>query len=85
MLQAVEPWSGNYHVNPQVWTTAHFSQFTSIGDRYLPHGAGTDKLARNFILLVDKHRPCMQEHLTPTKQSDGSAVACFVQQSHIFI
>ena len=55
MLTAVEPWSGNYHVNPQVWMTAHMTQFTSIGDRYLPHGAGSGKLASggSYVSLVD--------------------------------
>eukprot|EP01052_Picozoa_sp_SAG31_P041451 SAG31_NODE_6287_length_2083_cov_2.419859_2_plen_303_part_01 len=55
MLTAVEPWSGSYHVNPQVYTTAHFSQFTTIGDRYLPHGNGTGKLASggSYVSLVD--------------------------------
>jgi len=55
MLTAVEPWSGNYHVNPQVWMTAHMTQFTSLGDRYLPHGAGSGKLASggSYVSLVD--------------------------------
>eukprot|EP01051_Picozoa_sp_SAG22_P015550 SAG22_NODE_2047_length_3086_cov_1.470037_1_plen_443_part_00 len=55
MLTAVEPWSGAYHVNPQVFATAHFSQFTALGDRYLPHGNGTGKLAGggSYVSLVD--------------------------------
>ena len=39
----------------QVWATAHFTHFTAIGDRFLPHGAGAGKLAAggSFVSLVD--------------------------------
>ena len=55
MLTASEPWAGSYRINEQVWATAHFTQFTALGDRYLPHGAGTGKLAHggSYVSLVD--------------------------------
>lgn len=31
MLTAVQPWSGNYEINPVVWATAHYTQFTQVG------------------------------------------------------
>ena len=86
MLTAVEPWSGAYHVNPQVWTTAHFTQFTKIGDRHLPHGAGAARLARggSFVSLVDgkggltivlqkasyEHSRCIRPALAPYNTED---------------
>ena len=55
MMTASEPWAGSYRINEQVWATAHFTQFTALGDRYLPHGAGTGKLplGGSYVSLVD--------------------------------
>ena len=44
MLTAVEPWSGHYDTLPVVWATAHVTQFSSIGWRYLANGQGSGQL-----------------------------------------
>lgn len=44
MMTASEPWSGHYDVSPVIWATAHVSQFTRVGWRYLAKGAGSGEL-----------------------------------------
>jgi galactosylceramidase len=45
LLTAVQPWSGYYEKDmPVVWATAHITQFTKPGWRYLGTGAGTGEL-----------------------------------------
>ena len=47
VLTAVQPWSGYYEKDmPVVWATAHITQFTKPGWRYLGTGAGTGELAK---------------------------------------
>ena len=46
MLTAVQPWSGHYWVAPVVWATAHVTQFTKVGWKYLKNGAGSGELAQ---------------------------------------
>ncbi|CAE7706485.1 galc [Symbiodinium pilosum] len=55
MLTSVEPWSGHYEVNPVIWATAHVTQFTKIGWRYLVNGSGSGELPRGgyFATWVD--------------------------------
>ncbi|CAK9054683.1 unnamed protein product [Durusdinium trenchii] len=46
MMTSVEPWSGHYEVNPVIWATAHVTQFTKIGWKYLLNGTGSGELRK---------------------------------------
>ena len=56
-MHAPEPWSGFYEVGQVFWATAHTTQFTSVGWRYLQHGAGVGRLdgGGTFVSLTDSH------------------------------
>ena len=40
MSIADQPWSGNYHIGRTTWVTAHTTQFTRIGWRYIDSASG---------------------------------------------
>ena len=57
MMNAPEPWSGWYDVGQVIWSTAHTTQFTDIGWRYLEHGSGVGRLSGGgtYVGLTDGH------------------------------
>lgn len=44
LMWAEEPWSGNFVINPPLWASAHYTQFTESGWRYLRNGLGSGML-----------------------------------------
>lgn len=55
MLTSVQPWSGHYEELPVVWATAHVTQFTKIGWKYLENNHGSGQLPKGgfFTTIVD--------------------------------
>ena len=60
LLYSTQPWAGSYNIQPSVWTTAHFTQFSEPGWSWLAEGNGTGSFGRTenggssrFATLVD--------------------------------
>ena len=54
-MSAASPWSGYYDVDQVIWATAHTTQFTESGWRYLRHGNGVGQLHNGgtYVSLTD--------------------------------
>ena len=54
LMWAEVPWSGHYWVNSPVWITAHYTQATAPGWKFLPVGSGSGMLPSggSYVSLV---------------------------------
>eukprot|EP00912_Choanoflagellata_sp_UC4_P002359 UC4_evm4s1483 len=53
MMSADNPWSGNYKIQPTIWITAHTTQFTRPGMRYIGNNTGNLPSGGTFVALTD--------------------------------
>ena len=76
LMEADTPWSGYYDVYPAVWTTAHTTQFTESGWRYMDKACA--KIATNtwkgsYVALRDP------------KKGDWSLIVCTDKPTNIHV
>ncbi|KAJ9449391.1 putative galactocerebrosidase [Diplonema papillatum] len=55
MMTAVQPWSGHWENLETLWATAHMTQFTKVGWKYLSVGSGSGQLPQGgfYTTMVD--------------------------------
>jgi galactosylceramidase len=66
MLTAVQPWSGHYSEKmAPVWATAHVTQFSKVGWKYLTVGSGSGLLRHGgyFTTIVDPNSTAFSVHV----------------------
>ena len=75
LMNAVQPWSGHYTVSPTIWATAHTTQFTRRGMRYLPQGFGSGALVSGgtFVSFYDP----AEKDLSIVIETSGPGIATF--------
>ena len=49
LVQASQPWSGNYHVNQIAWVIAQSTQFTQAGWRYVSRASGHFSVGGSYV------------------------------------
>jgi hypothetical protein len=60
LLYSTQPWAGSYNIQPTVWATAHFTQFSAPGWSWLNDGNGTGNFGNStsrFATLVNTKQP----------------------------
>ena len=51
-MRAMQPWSGYYSVDPNVWTVAHTTQFVKLGWKYVPGASGLLPNGGSYVVLA---------------------------------
>ncbi len=54
LMRANSPWSGHYDAQPAIWATAHTTQFTQPGWRYLDDACGILDGVGSYVTLRDR-------------------------------
>ena len=52
-MQAINPWSGHYEVQPAIWAIAHTTQFIQPGWRYLDSACATTTGEFSYVTLIN--------------------------------
>lgn len=75
LTYAYEPWSGSYEVNPSIWTTAHWTQFMTVGWHLLLTDAGRGLLPGGGSYVVARS-PSGADFSLILESLEGACLRC---------
>lgn len=73
-MYAFSPWSGNYVINDAIWTSAHWTQFMTVGWKLLQgNNAGMLPLGGSYITAIS---PDMKDFTLVLETLQGNCLRC---------
>jgi galactosylceramidase len=75
-MRAMQPWSGHYTVDPNIWITGHTGQFTKVGWKYVPGASGLLPNGGSYVTLVS---PDASDFTVVIEKLEGNCQYCHAE------